>query len=78
MTLADPAILDYRPGLDEPPSPPAARSGATAFASPARKGGATGPEKTPTPPSSGEAAYRACLQDYAEFVLDQEAEYCQE
>ena len=78
MTLVDPAILKDRPEVDAPTFPQAAWRTAAVFAAPVPQGDDTRPGRTTVSPSSLDAAYRASLQEYAAFVLDQEAEYCQE
>jgi hypothetical protein len=68
--LASPAILEHdKSDLDEAAFVPAGRVD-TVPAAPGRRGAV----RTPSP----EARDWAILLDYAAFVLEQEAEYCQQ
>jgi hypothetical protein len=76
MVLANPGILDDPTIVDEPLFLQSAWRGTTVFATPARQGESTRPGTAAI--ASAEAAYRTGLLDYAAFVLDQEAKYCQQ
>jgi hypothetical protein len=78
MLLLNPRIAEARSDVEEPLFVHILRdSAAAARGSPARSGEGSCPERSASPALAPDAA-RECLLEYAAFVLDQEAEYCQQ